>query len=684
MLIEKNQYLKFIFTILLTSLVLNSMAQIPVKYTKYHNKAIITNIFSPDCKSLACLTADKTIKIYNTNSGEQVKVLDDKGEGDATISFSPDSKFLVAGCWDKTIKIWDVESGKKIRRLIGHPQATRSLCFYPDGKFLASAGWDGIIKTWYLPTGINLKNFKGHTQCIRTIAMSPTRNQLASSGYDQYLKVWDLSNGNIIFSIKAADFPIETLSYSPDGNSIATAGLENVIKIWDASTGNLIKVLKGHTDAVYSVSFSPDGKYLVSGGNDNIVKIWQIDQGKCIYDLKGHSLGIRSVNFSSNGKYIASGAIDKALKVWDVSSLNIIPLNNAPVKSTLAKNEDIITWEQPTTNPSVSFSRNINVIAKINDPTLKNIQFFLNKSEYTKFDNNSAETVKPISLKAIYNKGIEVTYDVHLDNEENEIQIFAENPDQNLYFFSKPLNIRYFDINEQAINSSLRICFINPNSYNDKKLNAVFEKDNSEKLEGIIKTQEGKTYDSITIINETLNSKLTKITILNTLDSLSIVSKRNDVFFLFISGIFVKNQENKIFYITPDAGFKNIDSSLIDVNLFCKTLQKTNAFGGLIINASHHLQRYPDGYTTIEEKELNTVLSKTLSTKKDFVLMIVTSPENTMFFDMFANSFHPSNDKDNNNVIDFEEIDTFINSLNKYYYLYQGRYFPLFIHNTLK
>jgi hypothetical protein len=33
---------------------------------------------------------------------------------------SPDAKILVSGCKDKTIKIWDAESGKLLRTLSGH------------------------------------------------------------------------------------------------------------------------------------------------------------------------------------------------------------------------------------------------------------------------------------------------------------------------------------------------------------------------------------------------------------------------------------------------------------------------------------------------------------------------------------------------------------------------------------
>ena len=611
-----------------------------------------------------------------------IKILDDKGEGDVTVSFSPDSKLLAAGSWDKTIKIWDLDKGKIIRKLIGHVQATRSINFNPDGKFIASAGWDGVLKIWYTPTGINLKNFKGHSQCIRSISYSPDGNYIASGGYDLDLKVWDLTNGSLLFSKKAADFPVETLCYSPDGNIIATAGLENVIKLWNAKTGDLIKILVGHSDAVFSVNFSPDGKYLVSGGNDNMVKVWKIDQGLCIFNLKGHSLGIRSVSFSPNGKYIVSGAIDKAMRIWDASVLGIVPEQKPDSQNSVENNKEIITWDQPSTNPSFVFSRYVTLVAKINDPDNNNVQLFLNKTEYTKLNNNVQEIVKPLSVKVNYNKDIELTYEVYLDNNDNEIQLFAENTNKKTYAFSKPMYIKYIDLEEQAKNSSFRAVILNPESYIDKKLNAGFEKDNSITLNGILKTQEGVAYNAVSIVN--YNNLLSRSSIKNTIDSMSVASKKTDLFMLFVSGIFLKNQDNKLFFVSPDANYKNIDSSLIDVEYLCKSLLKTNAFGGLILNISHKLLHFPDGYSQVNEDEIYNEITKCLTLKKDYAFILISEPENSQIFDLIANSFHPVNDLDNNSVIDFYEVKTFISKLFKIKFQYQGQYIPLFVHDHSK
>jgi WD40 repeat protein len=58
-----------------------------------------------------------------------------------SVSFSPDGKTLVSGSYDNTIKLWNVETGKEIRTLKGHDNSVNSVNFSPDGKTLVSGSW---------------------------------------------------------------------------------------------------------------------------------------------------------------------------------------------------------------------------------------------------------------------------------------------------------------------------------------------------------------------------------------------------------------------------------------------------------------------------------------------------------------------------------------------------------------
>jgi WD40 repeat protein len=68
----------------------------------------------------------------------------------------------VSGSWDRTIKLWNVETGKEIRTLKGDDWFVKSVNFSPDGKTLVSGSNDNTIKLWNVETGQEIRTLKGH------------------------------------------------------------------------------------------------------------------------------------------------------------------------------------------------------------------------------------------------------------------------------------------------------------------------------------------------------------------------------------------------------------------------------------------------------------------------------------------------------------------------------------------
>ena len=122
----------------------------------------------------------------------QYTVLEGHTNDVLSVVFSPDGSLLASGSWDKTIRMWDAETGALLRTLEGHTEAVLSVAFSPDSSLLASGSWDKTIRMWDAETGTLLRTLEGHRYSVNSVAFSPDGSMLATSGSrDDTIRMWD-------------------------------------------------------------------------------------------------------------------------------------------------------------------------------------------------------------------------------------------------------------------------------------------------------------------------------------------------------------------------------------------------------------------------------------------------------------------------------------------------------------
>jgi WD40 repeat protein len=65
-----------------------------------------------------------------------------------SVTFSPDGKTLATASADGTARLWDVQTGQELRRFVGHEKGVEDVTFSPDGKTIATVSDDGAARLW--------------------------------------------------------------------------------------------------------------------------------------------------------------------------------------------------------------------------------------------------------------------------------------------------------------------------------------------------------------------------------------------------------------------------------------------------------------------------------------------------------------------------------------------------------
>lgn len=316
-----------------------------------HGNAVVALTFSPDGKTLASGSYDRTVILWDVRTSRVKQVLPHRDEVHS-VAFSPDGKILATATW-REVLLWDAKNNECFRCLKG----SHCVAFSPDGKILATVGDEPeTVRIWDVDRGKLLQTLRGH-RYVKCLAFS-TNGELLAAGDDETIRLWHVPTSKVLWTLR--DCSAETVTFSPDGTKLAlgttpimvwdirnkslrwcayacfshgfilnaafspngtklvSGDIDGTVWIWDAETGQLLQTLIGHSALVRSIAFSPDGKWLASAGDDKIIRLWDTRTWKCKKRLGGWFGEVRAIAPLPNNFTVAAGYNDGSVRFWDV------------------------------------------------------------------------------------------------------------------------------------------------------------------------------------------------------------------------------------------------------------------------------------------------------------------------------------------------------------------------------
>lgn len=301
--------------------------------------------FSSDGKQLASASTDTTVRCWDIETGNHLKILQAHASRVNAIAFSPDQTKIASASGDakllnffstekpdNTIRIWDAKTGQPLNTLIGHTSAVNSLAFSHDSINLVSASGtiaplrsksnsDNTISLWNVKTGQTCYPLPDHASALTN---------------DDTGQQWNTQIGRPFNTLHGHTKAVTCVAFSPDNQQLATASDDTTIKLWDAQTGETLHTLQGHLDPVRFISFSPNSKKIASASvktfshrdplglelieEDTAVRLWDTQTGELLNSLHGHTATLTCLAFSPDGKQLASASEDKTVRLWNTQT----------------------------------------------------------------------------------------------------------------------------------------------------------------------------------------------------------------------------------------------------------------------------------------------------------------------------------------------------------------------------
>jgi WD40 repeat protein len=282
-----------------------------------------------------------------------------------SVAHSPDGKTLASGSFDKSVKLWDLSTGKETKNYggpSGHTDLVLTTAFSPDGRLIASGAKDNNIRLWDAPISGALLDYAGSTAGLTTEAITADGSKLATGQADGMIRLWNTSDGKQLGELKAGGKSITALTISGNALLLAAGDVDGNVYLFQLSDNKPTGKMTAHTKGVSGLAFHANNQLLYSVGQDGLLKGWNVPFGSESSPYKLDKTTAVAAYRALDGR-VALACADKTIRVLKAdgtlekslsaasADIKVLSLHNNTVIASLADGK--VAWWDVTAGTQV-------------------------------------------------------------------------------------------------------------------------------------------------------------------------------------------------------------------------------------------------------------------------------------------------------------------------------------------